>query len=137
MIKITPEPLSPEAIINLVRTDASGGIVSYVGLIRDNSRGKTVATVTYGDPDGKAESRLAAIAAEAKAGWKVSEIAIHHRVAQLNVGDINVVVAVSAPHRKAAFDACGFIIDQFKDRLPTHKVETYTDGSAFTFTPDA
>jgi molybdopterin synthase catalytic subunit len=131
MITISPEPISPEAVINRVRTPASGGVVTYVGLIRDNSRGKPVATVEYRDADGKAQERLEAIAAAVKSQWDVSEVAIQHRVAKLAVGDINVVVAVSAPHRVAAFEACSYVIDQFKEQLPTHKVETYSDGTTF------
>lgn len=131
MIKITDQPLSPEAAINLVRSSASGCVVTYVGLIRETSRGKKVASVEYTDADGGAEDRLREIAGEARHQWPINEVAIHHRVGKLRVGDINIVVAVSAAHRSDGFAAIQQIIDRFKGALPTRKRETYADGSVY------
>jgi molybdopterin synthase catalytic subunit len=126
---ITGEPISPEAIIRQAKTSDSGCVATYVGLIRDNSHGKPVASVEYADPDGRAASRLKAIADEANRKWPVNNIIICHRVGHLAVGDINLVVAIAAAHREAGFAACQFIVDRFKESLPTQKKETYTDGS--------
>ena len=129
MIKITDQPLSPEAVVNLVRTPASGCAVTYVGLIRETSHGKKVASVEYTDTDGGAEDRLREIAGEARRQYPINAVAIHHRVGKLKVGDINIVVAVSAAHRADGFAASQYIIDRFKEALPTRKRETYADGS--------
>jgi len=129
MIKITDKPLSPESIVSQVKTPGSGCALSYVGLIRDISYGKQVASVEYSDPDGAAEDGLCRIAEELKQTWELNEVSIYHRIGRLNVGDINLVIAVSSAHRGEAFAACQRAVDLFKEKLPTSKVETYTDGS--------
>ena len=134
MIEITDRPISPEQVIGRAKTKGSGCVATYVGVIRDNSHGKQVASVEYRDIDGKAVERLNAIAADAKKKWHLENVAFTHRVGKLNVGDINLVIAVAAGHRQESFAACQYIIDRFKEALPTQKKETYTDG---TVKPDA
>ena len=129
MVKITTPLLSPEAVVKETKTDDSGCVATYVGLIMDNSKGKKVLSVEYSDPDGSAENSLQQIINEAMKKWQLNAMTIHHRIGKLKVGDINLVVAVAAGHRVECFAACQFAIDQFKDRLPTKKRETYTDGS--------
>ena len=131
MIEITDQPISPERLINQAKTDNSGCVVTYVGLIRDNSRGKAVLSVEYEDAGKTAESRLRQIADEAKQKWQLNNVAICHRIGKLKVGDINLVVAIAAAHRQEGLAACQYAIDQFKERLPTRKKETYTDGSVW------
>lgn len=131
MIQITDEPISPEIVINQVKTTDSGCVATYVGLIRDNSRGKLVNSVEYRDVDGKADQRLELIAVEIRQKFAVNKVAIYHRAGKLKVGDINLVVAVAAGHRGEALEAVAYAVDTFKDRLPTAKKETYTDGSTF------
>jgi molybdopterin synthase catalytic subunit len=125
MLEITDQPLSPEMIINQVKTPGSGCVVTYVGLIRDNSRGQLVQSVDYQDPDGSAREKLQEIACEAQQKWEVENIALVHRIGKLKVGDINLVVAIASAHRGEGFAACQYIIDQFKNRLPTRKEELY------------
>jgi molybdopterin synthase catalytic subunit len=129
MIKITKKPISPELIVNKVKTDSSGCVVTYVGLIREYSRGKPVLSVEYEDTQGTAEGRLQEIASEIRQKWQLNNVAIYHRIGKLKVGDINLVVAVAAAHRQEGFAACQSAIDQFKQKLPTRKKETYQDGS--------
>jgi molybdopterin synthase catalytic subunit len=131
MIKITDKPISPQEVINKVRTSGSGCVAAYVGLIRDNSRGKHVLSVEYQDADGEAEARLGEIAEEIKRKFPVNKVAIYHRVGRLKVGDINLVVAIAAAHRTEGFAASQYAIDQFKEKLPTRKIETYQDGSVW------
>ncbi len=129
MIKITDKPLSPESIVSEVKTPGSGCALSYVGLIRDTSYGKQVTSVEYSDPDHTAEKGLHRIADELKQTWELNKVSIYHRIGKLNVGDINLVIAISSAHRGEAFAACQRAVDLFKEKLPTSKVETYTDGS--------
>ena len=131
MIKITDKPLSPSAVVDLVRSPASGCVVTYVGLIRGTSRDKKVLSVEYTDPDGGAEDRLREIAGEIRHKFPVNDMAIYHRIGKLKVGDINLVVAVAAAHRGEGFAASQYAIDRFKGSLPTRKKETYTDGSVY------
>ena len=129
MIGITDKPISPESVVSEVKTNSSGCVVTYVGLIRDLSQGKAVLSVEYQDTKGLAESKLSKIADDAKQRWQLNNIAIYHRIGKLNVGDINLVVAIASAHREEGFAACQYVINQFKQELPTDKRETYKDGS--------
>ena len=129
MIEITHKSISPEEVVNKTKGDSSGCVVTYVGLIRKHSQGQSVLAVEYRDPGGKAEDILREIAGIAKSRWPVNNIAISHRVGKLSVGEINLVVAVASAHRREGFAACQYIIDQFKQKLPTIKTETYSKVS--------
>ena len=130
--RITSTPLSPDEVVAQARTSGSGCVVTYVGLIRDNSRGQAVKSVEYTDPDGTAEARLGEIAGDIVRKFPVNGVVIYHRTGVLQVGDINLVVAIAAAHREEGFRACQYAIDQFKEKLPTSKIETYTDGTTWT-----
>jgi molybdopterin synthase catalytic subunit len=129
MIQLTDKPISPDRAVAAVKTSGSGCVVTYVGLIRDNSHGKPVLSVEYSDPEGRATAALEGIADDISQRFPVSNVAIFHRIGKINVGDINLVVAVAAAHRGEGFDACRYAIDRFKQSLPTLKKETYRDGT--------
>ena len=129
MIEITDKPISPELVVKQVKTDSSGCAVTYIGLIREYSRGKPVLWVEYKDIEGTAENRLQEIASEVRQKWQLNNIAICHRVGRLNAGDINIVIAIASAHREEGFAACQYAIDRFKQFMPTQKKETYKDGS--------
>jgi len=131
MIEITKKPILPQLVINKVKTDSSGCVVTYVGLIRGDSHGKPVAWVEYQDTEGTAEKRLQQIASEIRQRWPVNNIAIRHRVGKLKVGDVNFLVAVACAHREEGFAACQYAVDRFKELMPTKKIETYTDGTTW------
>ena len=129
MIEITEKPISPELVVNKVKTDSSGCVTTYIGLIRHYSQGKQVVSVEYEDTRHEAKDRLQQIAREIAQKWQLNNVAICHRIGKLKVGDINLVVAVSSVHRQEGFAACQYAIDRFKEIMPTQKKETYTDGS--------
>jgi molybdopterin synthase catalytic subunit len=129
VIEITHNPISPERVISQVKTGGSGCVVTYVGLIRNSSQGKAVASVEYEDARGTAADALKKIAGEIRQKWPIENIAICHRVGKLKVGDINFLAAVAAAHRQEGLAACSYAVDRFKELLPTRKTETYTDGS--------
>jgi molybdopterin synthase catalytic subunit len=129
MIKVTEKALHPEQIIAIAKSDGSGCVVTYVGLIRDVSHGKPVLSVEYEDAADNAKHQLEVIANEAGGMWHLENLAIYHRIGKLKVGDINLVIAVATAHRSEGFEACQYVIDQFKQRLPTRKTETYRDGT--------
>jgi molybdopterin synthase catalytic subunit len=129
VIEITQKPISPELVVNKVKTDGSGCVATYVGLIRNHSHGKQVVSVEYEDAQGKAKDRLGDIASEIRQKWQVENIAICHRIGKLKVGEINFLVAIAAVHRQEGFAACQYAVDRFKEIMPTRKKETYTDGS--------
>ena len=125
MIEITKETISPEQVVSRAKTNSSGCVVTYVGVIRDYSQGKPVLSVEYQDSKGNAEKALQGIAEQARKRWQLENIAISHRIGKLRVGEINLVVAVASAHRGEGFAACQYIIDQFKERMPTSKIEQY------------
>jgi molybdopterin synthase catalytic subunit len=129
VIEITQKPISPESVINKVKTDSSGCVATYIGLIRGDSHGKAVLSVEYEDAANKAKDRLQQIASEIGRKWQLNNIAICHRTGKLKVGEINFLVAVAAAHRQEGFAACRYAVDRFKELMPTKKKETYTDGS--------
>ncbi|MFC1909791.1 molybdenum cofactor biosynthesis protein MoaE [Chloroflexota bacterium] len=133
MVQITDQPLNPGSVINSVKTDDSGCVSAYIGLIRDNSNGKPVQSVEYSDEDGAAVEGLRIIESEIWQKWPVNSMAIVHRVGLLEVGEINLVVAIAACHRGEAFAACQYAVDRFKELMPAPKAETYTDGSIATW----
>jgi molybdopterin synthase catalytic subunit len=125
MIEITKETISPEHVVSSAKTNSSGCVVTYVGVIRDYSQGKPVLSVEYQDSRGNAEKALQGIAEEARKRWRLENITISHRIGKLRVGEISLVVAVASAHRGEGFAACQYIIDQFKEQMPTRKVEKY------------
>ncbi|MFC2044530.1 molybdenum cofactor biosynthesis protein MoaE [Chloroflexota bacterium] len=129
MVEVIEKAICPSEVIAKVQSDSSGCVVTYVGLIRDNSHSKRVIYVEYQDSKGNAQKALQGIAEGAKKKWKLENIAISHRIGRLKVGEINLVVAVASVHRIEGFAACQYVIDQFKENLPTSKIETYEDGS--------
>ena len=131
MIEISQKPILPELVVNKVKTDSSGCVVTYVGVIRGYSQGKPVVSVEYEDARGTAENRLREIVSEVRQKWQPDNIAICHRIGKLKVGEINLVIAVASAHRQEGFAACQYAIDRFKEIVPTQKKETYQDGSTW------
>jgi molybdopterin synthase catalytic subunit len=129
MIEVTEQPISPGQVIDRVKSTSTGCLVTYIGLIRNNSQGKPVFFVEYQDSKHNATEILERIAREAGQRWQIEKITISHRVGKLKVGEINLVIAVASAHRSEGFAACQYAIDQFKQRLPTRKTETYQNGS--------
>ena len=128
-IKLTRNLLDPELCRNLVADDNAGGQVVFIGAVRNHSRGKEVTHLDYEAYGPMAEREMARIAQHATARFDLLKTAIHHRIGTLKVGEVAVVVAVSAPHRAAAFEACSFIIDELKKDVPIWKREYFTDGA--------
>ena len=129
MVKITRDVIDISKVINSTRNKNSGGIVAYIGLIRNTSMDKPVLSVEYTDTDGTAEAKLQEIVNDVKEKWPINNISFVHRTGRLNVGDNNVVIAVAAPHRQEGFAACQYAIDRFKEKIPTRKKETYIDSA--------
>ena len=131
MVKITSDVIDIKGVINSTRNEDSGGIIAYIGLIRNTSRGTPVLSVEYSDADGTAGAKLQGIVDAIRDKWPINDMAFVHRIGKLKVGDNNVVVAIAAAHRQEGFAACQYAIDQFKEELPTYKKETYLDGTCF------
>ncbi len=128
LFRVTDEPLSLDDVVRAVTTDEHGGIVTFTGVVRRHSRGKRIVRLEYEAYRPMAERKLAEIGAALAAATPGVRLAIVHRVGTLAVGDLAVVIAASAPHRAAAFDACRAAIDRLKESVPIWKKEVAEDG---------
>jgi molybdopterin synthase catalytic subunit len=126
--RLSVEPLSIEDVAAEVASDNAGAIATFVGTTRARSRGRDVIRLEYEAYEEMAEAEMVRIATELKVRHDVIDVAIHHRVGPVEIGERSVVIAVSAPHRAAAFDACREAIDTLKQTVPLWKKELYVGG---------
>lgn len=130
MIALQERPIDIGVLVRAVRTDACGAVVTFLGVVRETSPedARLVDGLSYEVYPAMAEPEMRAIAAEARDRFGPLEIAIVHRTGALELGAASVAVAVGAPHRGHAFDACEYAIDELKARVPIWKKEHYRDG---------
>ena len=126
--RLSEEPLSVEAAVREVASDDAGAIATFTGTTRAHSRSRDVVRLEYEAYEGMAEAEMERIAGEVRARHDVIDVAIHHRVGPVEIGETSVVIAVSAAHRAAAFDACREAIDTLKQTVPLWKKELYVGG---------
>jgi len=125
---LSGEPLSLDAVVREVASDHAGAIATFTGTTRIESRGRQVVHLDYEAYEGMAEQVMAELAEELKRRHDLCEVAIHHRVGRVGIGETSVVIAVSAPHREAALAACKDAIDSLKATVPLWKKEVYEGG---------
>jgi MoaE-MoaD fusion protein len=126
--RLSAEPLSLDAVVDEVRSDAAGAIATFIGTTRVHSRDRTVRHLDYEAYEDMAEQVMTQIAAELIGRHELCAIAIHHRTGRVEIGEASVVIAVSAPHRQDALAACKEAIDTLKERVPLWKKEVYDGG---------
>ncbi len=125
---LVDRPLDVSAVLASVRGPDVGGIVIFLGTVRDHARGREIRHLEYEAYPEMAERELERIADEAAQRWPGARVAVAHRVGHLEIGDLAVVIAAAAPHRAEAFAACRYTIDTLKERVPIWKKEIATDG---------
>ncbi|MEU8587761.1 molybdenum cofactor biosynthesis protein MoaE [Streptomyces sp. NPDC048664] len=128
LLAIRDTPLSLDEVFRAVGDDAAGGTALFVGTVRDHDGGADVAGLGY-TCHPSAEDELRRVAEKVVAGYPVRALAAVHRVGDLRVGDLAVVVAVACPHRAEAFEACRRLIDDLKHEVPIWKHQTFSDGT--------
>src|SRR3954449_263789 len=126
--RVTEEPLSLDAVVAEVADERAGGIATFTGTVRRQSRGRVVTHLDYEAYAEMAEDVMEKLAAGLQERHELCAVAIHHRVGRLEIGEASVVIAVSAPHRQAALDACREAIDTLKETVPLWKKEVYEGG---------
>ena len=126
--KLSAEPLSLDAAVREVSRDEAGAIATFTGTVRNRSRDRDVLHLEYEAYEGMAEETMVTLAEGLRARYSVSEIAIHHRIGRVEIGEPSVVIAVSAPHRADALAACREAIDMLKETVPLWKKEVYEGG---------
>ncbi len=127
-LKLNKLPINVNEVLASVSSTEAGAIDIFVGSVRSKTANKQVVRLEYEAYDAMAMREMEKIAEEAMEKWPVHKIAIHHRKGILEVSDIAVVVAVSTSHRQESFEACKFIIDSLKQRVPIWKKEVFNDG---------
>ena len=130
-IKITSEKLSLEECYEFVTDDSCGGIVAFVGTVRDSTQSKDVTQLDFSTYKPMAIKEMQHIAEIAIKKFEIKKMAIHHAEGMLQIGDILVIITVGSPHRKAAFEACEFAIDTLKETVPIWKKEYFSDGEVW------
>ena len=130
MFKVTTEPLSVQMVNDLVKRPTDGAVVTFDGIVRNNFEGRQVRFLEYEAYAEMAEKKMAAIGAEVQRKFAVGAIAMVHRLGHLEIGESSIVIAVAAPHRHAAFEACAYAMDRVKEEVPVWKKEFFADGNA-------
>lgn len=130
-IQIIAEPLSLHVIVSLITDPHAGGIDVFLGTTRaeKSADGRDLVSLDYEAYEQMAIDRLQTLAKQARERWPIVNLAIHHRIGPVAVGEPSVIIAVSTPHRADAFEACRFLIDQLKVDVPIWKKEIWADGS--------
>jgi molybdopterin synthase catalytic subunit len=127
-VLVSPEPIDLAALVARVSHAGAGAVASFVGSVRDVNDGVAVLGIDYEAYGPMADREFVAIVAEAAARWPGARLAVRHREGYLAVGEVSVAVAAAAPHRAAAFDACRYVVEELKRRVPIWKREHYADG---------
>jgi molybdopterin synthase catalytic subunit len=128
-VVLTPDALSLDRCVAAVTDAGMGGIVTFTGVVRRESRGTTVEHLEYEAYGAMATKTMAELCDEIEREVAGARLAVEHRVGRLEVGEIAVVIAAAAPHRAEAFTACRAMIDRLKDRVPIWKKEVGDDGA--------
>jgi molybdopterin synthase catalytic subunit len=126
--RLTDRPIDPAAVVEEVSDAEAGAIATFIGTTRVRSRGHTVHYLDYEAYGGMAEKVMAELADELKEKHELCAVAITHRIGRVEIGEISVAIAVSAPHRAAALAACAEAIDTLKETVPLWKKEVYEGG---------
>ncbi len=132
MIQITSDPLSPELVANNLMKDEYGNVITFTGMVRNTCQeGNPVAFLEVEACREDGEAKLQEIASEIYQKWQLQDIAICRRIGRLKVGEIALIVAVAAPHRQEAFQACQYAVDRIKQGGVTTEKDIYENGESY------
>lgn len=128
LFEVIAEPLDPQRVAEHVRRDEAGAVALFYGVVRNENMGRKVLYLEYDAYPEMATRQMRAIAEEAMGRWPITDVAIQHRTGRLEIGETSLLVAVSSPHRKEAFEACHALVDRFKEVVPIWKKEVWEGG---------
>ena len=131
MIELDKRPLDVQKALDHVSDASVGGIDIFIGTVRDATKGKKVIALEFEAYEKMAISEFKKIVQQAAKDWPIHKTAILHALGRKEIGDLAVVIAVSAAHRDAAFQACRYIIDTLKQTVPIWKKEIFEDGEVW------
>ena len=130
MIQLTNDPIDTISLLDTVRSPAAGAVVLFLGTVREITDGRKTRSLEYECYAEMAEKKLVELEAKARDRWPLTGCSIAHRLGCLPVGETSVAIAVSAAHRRPAFQAGQWLIDRIKEVVPIWKKENYADGTA-------
>ena len=137
MTILTEQPIRLDPLIDQVRAPDRGGIAIFLGLVRDHHQGKGVLGLDYSAYGEMAERETAKIIAEVTSRGSRVAVVVQHRIGALTVGDTAVAVVAASAHRAEAFEACRYVIEELKKRVPVWKKEMFVDGTVEWVDPTA
>jgi molybdopterin synthase catalytic subunit len=137
MIEITQTAIEPAAVLALVQDERCGASLLFIGSTRGVTDGRPTESLGYECYEPMAREALQQLERQARQRWPIEQCAIVHRVGDVPVGQASVVIAVSSPHRAAAFEAGQWLIDTLKHTVPIWKQERYADGDRQWQHPDS
>src|ERR1700757_2503878 len=129
--ELVREVIDADALVRNVRAGQDGAIVTFDGFVRNESHGRETSYLEYEAYESMALGKMKEIAEQIHERFAIHRVAIVHRLGRLEIGETSVFIAVSAPHRGAAFDACRFAIDTLKRTVPIWKKEDFADGAVW------
>lgn len=127
---VTKSPIDTGDVLSRVGAQEDGAIALFLGIVRNSNEGRPVSGMEYEGYADMAREQLAEIVGEAAERAQTDRVAAVHRLGALCVGEVSVAIAVSTPHRRQAFDAARYVIEEIKRRLPVWKREYYLDRDA-------
>ena len=130
-VQIVHERIDRTVTLNNFRCPADGAMVTFEGVVRDNSRGRRTLFLEYEAYEEMAIKEMNRLVEAALAQFSIRQVMIVHRIGRLNIGETSVLIAVASPHRGAAFDACRWLIDSLKRTVPVWKKEHFEDGAVW------
>ena len=130
-VEITTRPIETAAVLETIKAGLDGAVVTFDGIVRNNTRGRETLYLDYEAYDEMALQKMRGLTSEAMTKFGVRDVALVHRVGRLHVGESSVLVVVASAHRAAAFEACRWIIDTLKKTVPIWKKERFVDGAVW------
>lgn len=128
---VTRDPIETESVIRKVVHPNAGAVNTFIGTVRELTKGKRTLYLEYEAYESMAKRKLSDIGDEIQKRWPESIVAITHRIGKLEISDTAVVIAVSSPHRDAAFAASRYAIERIKEIVPIWKKEHWEDGEVW------
>jgi len=129
IFEITREPIDKLGLEQRLLTGAAGAVVTFDGVVRDNTRGRRVVSLQYEAYEPMALKEMRRIGAEIREQWPdVERVGLIHRFGPLKISESSVVIVITSPHRRVAFEACRYAIDRLKQTVPIWKKEIFEDG---------
>ena len=123
LIKITNDRLNLEEVMLELEDNSAGALSIFIGNVRNRGRSGNVSEIYYESYSKMAEQKMNEIENEAQTKWEIKKLVVFHRIGNIKVGETSIIIGVSSEHRQEAFEACKFVIDSVKTRVPIWKKE--------------